>query len=259
MSVLEYQFGQLDEVLEPYNFGAFVDGGSGGDPSFANVTALLHFEGADGATAFTDVKGHTVTRIGLSTLETTDPLWGVSSMKNPDINSGCVISHDDMRLLTGEWTIEGWFTLDVIPPLNPGEGYGILAQVGASLADATAVTIFASENFDPIEGFGSISVDLPGSSSLNSDDNAIQVGVKTHIAVTKNASNVCKLWIQGVEIDDTINANAPTNVGAKFSVGCWADASPDSGTIGRFDEWRLTPGVCRYTAPFTPEAPYPDA
>ena len=48
------------------------------DDLFDDVVLLLHFEGANGGTTFTDVKGHTVTSV-IATTQTTAPLMGGAS------------------------------------------------------------------------------------------------------------------------------------------------------------------------------------
>ncbi len=49
------------------------------DPNFNSVGALLHFDGANGSTNFTDIKGKTIMRFGVAQISTTQSKFGGAS------------------------------------------------------------------------------------------------------------------------------------------------------------------------------------
>jgi hypothetical protein len=77
-----------------------------------------------------------------------------------------------------------------------------------------------------------------------------------HVAVTRNGSN-WTLWMNGVAAKTWTNG---TFNGGLSTHNVWI-GSGSSGGSGRqciYDEWRLTIGTPRYTAPFTPSYPFPN-
>ena len=77
----------MSMLIDAYRFGC--GGGGGTDPNFSSVTSLLHFDGVDASTTFTDVKGKTWTASGSAQLDTAQAKWGPSSLL---LGSGAYIS-----------------------------------------------------------------------------------------------------------------------------------------------------------------------
>jgi concanavalin A-like lectin/glucanase superfamily protein len=78
-----------------------------GDPQFANVSTLVHFDGANGSTTVTDVKGNTWTTNGGGSLSTSQKKFGTASWLNGVGDSwanGAVAS----AIGTGDFTVEIW-------------------------------------------------------------------------------------------------------------------------------------------------------
>lgn len=77
----------------PNNYISLSSNGSGGDPLFASVKSLIHFEGPDGSSSITDIKGNTVTS-NLVTLSTSQPLSGNSSAVLPgNVNQSIILDY----------------------------------------------------------------------------------------------------------------------------------------------------------------------
>jgi hypothetical protein len=79
---------------------------SSGDPHFANVSILLHMDGANGSSTFTDVTGKTVANGG-----------ALISNLHPAFGSGCgefitnfphTSASADFNFGTGDFTIQWW-------------------------------------------------------------------------------------------------------------------------------------------------------
>lgn len=79
----------------------------GGDPYWANVVSLLHMDGANGSTTFTDQKGKTWTPNGNVQISTAQSVFGGSSAAFDGVNDSLSIaSHADFGFGTGDWTVE---------------------------------------------------------------------------------------------------------------------------------------------------------
>lgn len=219
-------------------------GGGGGDPHFANVRALLHFDGVNGSTNIIDVKGHTFTANGTAALSEAQARFGASSLGFPSSGTPYVIgsSNADFGLGTNDYTIEFWFMF------NDATGTEVLFDMRPlGSAGAGPMLVHAGSNFQwYINGGYRVVAGGPR-----------QAGVWKHIAMTR-ASTVSRLFLDGVQIGadytDTNDYGASQNIiFGRFSNGT-------SYLNGYIDEFRHTVGVCRYTANFTPpDAPFPNS
>lgn len=63
-------------LLNPFRFGG---GGGPTDPNFSNVSSLLHFDGSDGSTTFTDQKGVSWSVNGNAQIDTAQSVFGGAS------------------------------------------------------------------------------------------------------------------------------------------------------------------------------------
>lgn len=214
-----------------------VGGGGGGDPYFANVSALLHFDGANGSASFTDVTGKTWTPSGDAQLTTTDPLFGTAALLLDGTGDYVTCaSHSDFAFGLGDFTIEAW------------------AKEAAG-AEASTVYVFS---FGPhwivyLAG-SSIYFNITGTNYIIGAASAR--GTYQHIALTREGSDV-RLFYNGVS--QGLSGQGANIAAADFDLGRY----PGDGGLrfnGRFDELRITKGVARYTANFTPPtAAFPDS
>src|SRR5690606_17008690 len=93
-------------IINPFRFGG---GGGGGDPYWANVSALLHFDGEDESTTFTDETGRIWTPGGDAKISTTGPKFGTGcGLFDGDGDYLTTASSDGFAFGTGDYTIEAW-------------------------------------------------------------------------------------------------------------------------------------------------------
>jgi Concanavalin A-like lectin/glucanases superfamily len=80
----------------------------------------------------------------------------------------------------------------------------------------------------------------------------------THLAVTHDGAGLYTYWTDGVATaTNTFGVGTLDSVGASaFSVGASTDAGESA--LSGYMYLRLTVGVCRYTATFTPPTNFPD-
>ena len=86
--------------------GGRIDAGQS-DPYFSNVVLLMHFDGANKATTFTDVKGHVMTPNGSAQTRTTQSVFGGSSGYFDGTSAYLTAPpSDDWNFYAGDFTVE---------------------------------------------------------------------------------------------------------------------------------------------------------
>lgn len=220
-------------IINPYAFGG---GGGGGptDPYFANVKALLHFDGADGSTTMTDVIGNTWTAQGNAQLDTAQTKYGPSALLLDGATDYVTSTVAGYAPGTGDFTTECWFR---IPSTNANNGIFALGLAGTH-SGAVGVACF---------GAGSLQVQ--NNNTANSATATIPTNAWHHIVVQR-ASGTLVCAVDGVSVysvADTRNITA-----TQLAVGgYYSSAFTLNGWI---DDFRHTVGVARYSFPFTPSA-----
>ena len=218
------------------------------DPLFANVTLLLHCDGANGATTFTDSGplGLASTVGGSAQLTTGQKKFGPSSLApgNGEVSFTSALP----SFGTSDFTIElqayfitasgaaqpGLFQLDT------GGGYNApsYSSTLAVLCDGgSAWTIY-------------------GAGGSHFSGVAIPTGVWQHVALERHDGTLT-LYVEGavvISVADSFNYNLGGGgvIGSYYASGYQLD--------GYIDEFRITNGVARYQGPFTPPtAPFEGA
>jgi hypothetical protein len=231
-----------------------------GDASFASVVSLNHWNGTAGtfSSAGDQISARTWNRFGTTTVySTTQVKYGTTSLFIP---SGSTAAHgaylstsSDLVLGTGDFTIECW-AYWVTSPYHPSLGAVLWDWRTAAFQDSTAW----SDGFQA--GTGSTFKYYPwlnGGSPTPTIE--MSIGQWYHVAATR-ASGVVKTWINGVnDITWTVTRNlslaSPVpKIGTRYSGG-------GGGVSSLYvDDVRITKGVARYTATFTPAtAAFPDS
>jgi hypothetical protein len=211
-------------------------GVAGGDPYFANVVALLHLEGADTSTTFTDVKGKTFTGAGNAQIDTAEFKYGAASLlldgTGDHVNGP---ASADFTFGTGDFAIEAW------------------------------VRRASSVGNDFVFGWGTWGVYFSGNTlflwngasnvhSFNVGNNS--VGVWRHVAVSRSGTGLRTFLdfnVAAGTTDSTNHATTSFRIGDTVSgIGAWH---------GHVDEVRVTKGSARgYTGLTIPTitGPFPD-
>ncbi|MEK7086203.1 MAG: LamG domain-containing protein, partial [Patescibacteria group bacterium] len=222
------------------------------DPYFSNVVLLMHMDGTNGGTVFGDVKGHTVTTNGAAQLSTAQSKFGGSSASF-DGSTGYLTIPDsnDWYFGTGDFTIEYWVRFSVF---SAGLVYSNVGQ-GPDSGNYWSMVPFESGANDGWQ----FTVVTGGSILVNyyTPYSSIATDTWYHVAIVRNGTNF-KTYINGVETHaQTVSATlgdyaAPLVIGARsFDYA--------NKLNGYLDDIRITKGVARYTANFTPPtAPFPD-
>lgn len=205
----------------------------------ANTIMLLHCDGADTSTTFTDsaVGGsHTVTPSGNAQVDTADKKFGTGALLLDGAGDYLTVTDNADLTLAGQFTIDFWIktstsTVDTHYRRAidmPGPDFSVLFFDGSN----------------PSTNMG---VQLAGS-MLITGNIAVADGNWNHIAVTRDGSNNIKLFVNGVQSGSTASNSSTWNpssvVIGKYHAG--------SGHInGWMDEIRWS-NIARWTTTFTP-------
>ena len=204
------------------------------DPYFSNVVALLHMDGTDASTTFTDVKGHTFTPTGNAQIDTAQSKFGgASGLFDGAGDYLSAAASADWGFGAGDWTVEGW--------VRPTDAAGDECLFDNRIGGATGCGIYTSLA-GSANRFG-----FTNNSAVIASGGNLTAGVWAFIAVAR-ASGTVRGFINGVlawSVTDsrTYSGTPAIRIGAGFAGQYFA---------GHVDEIRITKGVARYTADFTP-------
>ncbi len=144
------------------------------DPFIADVRLLLHMEGANGSTTFTDVFGHAVTAIGNAQHTTTDPLYGSSSYLGDGNGDWLEIPDSaDLELGASDFALEATFKLNGYSISHSGYYDAVLMAKSSTGAGNLAFywvvsgTAISWDSIRFVANDGAYSVSVPFSFSLN--------------------------------------------------------------------------------------------
>lgn len=219
--------------------------GGEGDQHFENVVLLLHMDGINGGNTFADssLSQKTVSSAGGAAISTAKSKWGGASLLLD--GSGDYLSvqgHDDFVFGTGDFTVEMW-----VNTTTTSEKV-LVDQFSNS---SPHVWQFSIKN-GTLNWFSSGAYALVGSIPVNT-------GAWRHVAATRSAGTL-RLFVDGT-LDGAVAHG--TNYTTKSVLGIGAQVASRNAVYdlpGNIDDLRITKGVCRYTANFTPPTtPFQDA
>jgi hypothetical protein len=214
----------------------------------AYTKVLLHMDGTDEGTTFSDSSGnsHTFTAVGNANTETSDYRFATASCELD--GSGDYLScadHADYDLSAGTWTVDLWAKIVSTSIITRGVYF---QRTDANnylsirlLYDATATKYALNLS---IYAASSEVVSVTSSYSISRN-------VWTHLEVGADNGNYY-LFADGVLIGHDDDANVPANYTGTTYIGCtFVSAAADS-FRGFIDEFRLSVGICRHAYDFTP-------
>ena len=220
------------------------------DPHFSKVALLLHCDGADGSTLFTDSSRapKAVTANGNAKISTAQSKFGGASLKST--STSCLVSvpdSQDFDFGNGDFTIEFW--------LNPTSvtEWATYIDKRTSGAMYSPFVIQRNSTDQIIRFLASYTGDVWGVSISVAHP---PLNVFTHIAFVRHAG-VFKAFIGGV-LSGSIDGGVNSLLKNTATLNIAADGANLYGFIGHLDDLRITKGVARYTADFTPPTePFP--
>lgn len=225
------------------------------DPNFANVSALLHCDGADASTSFIDSSsnGFTVSAFGNAQIDTAfSQFGGASALFDGSGDYLSVGNNSAFAFGTGDFTLEVWVRIASITATQSILYYG---QPGATASTGYAFNLIqaASASGNGLVFTSNNSIGGQANTISNAD---LTPNTSQFIEVVRS-SGTLKIYLDGVEVasnTDTINHNTSGTHElliarrGTFSIAYYA---------GHLDDIRITKGVARANA--VPSAAFPDS
>jgi hypothetical protein len=215
-----------------------------GDLNYSNVSLLLHGNGTNGSTTITDnsPSPKTVTAVGNAQISTAQSKFGGSSILldgNGDfLSAPSSIDFSDFGLTN--WTLEAWIY--------------VLSSKNQMIINLTnTLTSNSGLGFSLSDG-NNLKLDNGIAAGINAG--SVSLNAWVHVAAVRNSSTTTA-FVNGLSVGTTTQT---PNISQFAYVGRAADSSVPQFFNGYIDDLRITKGVARYTANFTPPtAPFADA
>ena len=203
--------------------------GTKGDPFVSSVQILADFENPTGPTTYTPNVGGAVSFSGAITDVSGVSKFGSYALKTNGVVVGsCTLNPKTAGIgLPGDFTAECW----VYPISLASDSYFMYASAPDNWA-----LMFRDGNI--------LSLFIDGIAAYYSGALTVPLNAWSHV-VTQRKSGIMQVFLNGALDISVADAHAYTN--AICVLG-----QPAARWNGYIDEFRLTVGVARYTAPFTP-------
>lgn len=217
---------------------------------FGGATLLLHMDGANNSTTFTDVLGHAITPAGNAKISTAQSKFGGASAVFDGVGDYLETPYStDFVFGTGDFTVEFWIYVNNDPTHNASttimdfssySGLGYLTNtawfVNGTLSGAN-FTMFCNGVISSTQVGGSFS---------------FAHSTWKHIAFVRSGSSF-KTYLDGTLAASGTNAGSlNANTGMTLRIGSGRTARTDFS--GYIDDVRINKGIAVYTSNFTPPA-----
>jgi len=235
------------------------------DPHWENVSLLLHMDGSNNSTTFTDSSinrnVNSVSVNGNAKISTAQSKFGGASAVLDGTGDFLTVPDTTANNLPSDFTIEAWVYFSAYSasfaglfgaflvgnykgPSGAGN-QGWQLRVNGTASSYTTINVYT------------------GVTDLTFSAGTLALNTWHHIAVSRSGSNL-RAFANGTQAGSTAtNSDSLTHnltITRNLRVGEIDDGTYKFGLNGYIDELRITKGVARYTANFTPPtAPFPDA
>jgi Fibronectin type III domain/Concanavalin A-like lectin/glucanases superfamily len=198
------------------------------------VSLLLHFDGTNGSTTFTDSSANALvpTLVGSPTISTTQGKFNQSGYFNGSSYLSYAANSSLFGFGAGDFTIEMWAYF-----VNLGTQTNLFTTSGFSSQFSAFITTAGQIGF------------WNGSSSyLFGSTGAVSTGTWTHLAWSRQNGSM-QVFANGTQVGTT--TSIPTTLVDTLSVQFPANTNYNSSPV-YLDEMLITKGIARYTNNFTP-------
>jgi len=222
---------------------------------FSNVSSLLHFDGADGATTFTDVAGVLWSRAGTASISTAQSKFGGASGYFNAAQNSEIFTTTTSVASAKVLTIESWIYLTSTPGIY---GAPIFGQGGAGGMTDQFLRVTSDLALLLYRG-----VNLPGGAlELTTAANVISLNTWAHVAMVMDGV-LARIFVNGIQVASISNTAGWVDTTKPFRIGRNVVESYEiyqSYFDGYIDDFRITKNVARYTSNFAPPtSAFPDA
>jgi hypothetical protein len=215
------------------------------DPAWANVTLLMHCDGANGAQTYTDSGPYNraFSVVGSPPLLTTgNKKFGTAALNFN--TTGSISSPNDLLdyFGAGDFTVEAW-----VYPTNGGVGpFTVISRWASSgLPNANQFILYV-DTLTPVFG---VSVD--GNAAITATGPVLTLNQWNHVAAVRSGSTI-KVYTNGVAgASQAVSGSLFSDTNNTLLIGSFNGGGSGKFT-GSLDDLRITRGVARYTANFAP-------
>lgn len=222
-----------------------------GDANYPNVSLLLPFDGADGFSSAADLSSvpKTITFFGDAKISTTQSKFGGTSLYLDGSGDYLSVAHNPaLSLVSGDWTIEAWIYIVALPASGTMEIVNKDGVSGTSYSQF-ALAVTSAGKLTAFIGNGN---GVSPTGTIYTGSTTITTGAWHHVAIVKNGSTFIGFLNGGQEWSA---AAATMYEGSKALLIGYHTGQPGTAYFnGYIDDLRITKGIARYTANFTPPA-----
>lgn len=241
-------------IINPYALGS-----AGG---VDNTKSLLHFDGSNGSTTFTDEYGHTWARpahaSAVAAITTSQYKFGGGGLQSATSGTGnrggIICSHASLFAFgNGDFTIDWWQRVTQYYGTDGATNPYFLwcgVQTSGSVYPALGVTF---TDFNKLELYASSSgTGWIGAARLGITGAVISLNTWQHIAITRSSTNL-RLFVGGtVAITYSIGTTSLYNAGGCNLGGIYDGTGyPNFSMVGQYEEFHCLNGTASWTANFT--------
>jgi hypothetical protein len=220
------------------------------DPQFTSVSLLLHGNGTNGSTTITDSSPtpKTVTAVGNAQISTAQSKFGGASIAFDGTGDAITVPDSEEFNFLANFTIETFLYANSWP----ANVYLFGQYQGTDYPPALGYFSSGTPSFSASNNNSSYFLNGSGGGA------ALSTSTWHHVAWVRSG-NRWSIYVNGTErLISASNANTPFNSTGAFRIGNFSGAG-GYGFNGYLDEFRITKGIARYTANFTPPpAQFPD-
>jgi len=213
----------------------------GGDPYFAYTTLLLSADSGPTFISDASTNNFAITPNGDTRPSAFSPYN--SNWSNYFDGNGDFLSLADNAALdlgTGTFTVEAWVYRN---GLGSGTATNYESIIGGNASGSPAWNLYNNQTNNKIVWFGN-------DSALRETTNTISNNAWNHVAVSRDSSNVLRIFINGVQgYSATVTTNYTINAGG-LRIGY--DVGANRYWFGYLSNVRVVKGTAVYTADFTP-------
>lgn len=218
-----------------------------GDPYWNNVVLAMHMDDV----GLTDLKGHAVTLAGNAARSATQSKFGGYSAVFDGTGDYLTTPYvaADFNWWTGSFTLECWVFASSFSTWQLSDGTNLHAKLIGNSGTASNTTYWS---FGPLAS-GAVLFRYWNGSATNAVTSTATVvsGQWNHIAVVFDGSKI-NIYVNGVGLATPVSVSGTPQ--ASTSVPLALGVINSQYLAGYVDDLRITKGVARYTANFTPPA-----
>lgn len=206
----------------------------------AYTVALLHMDGADASTTFTDESGKSWTANGNAQIDTAQSKFGGASGLFDGTDSVSSVDSADWDFGTADFSIDFWVRFNALPASGSAENFVWRDRTaGGQMIRVTVINV---------AGTYTLRAALDNVAK-NQTWSSPSTGTWYHIAITRSGTSLYH-FIDGTQVGSTLTSSE--NIADTTALNVGGNGTSAEGVNGWLDEVRISKGIARWTANFTP-------